>query len=200
MESLYQNSVRKLLAYYFQLIEHQKNANFSIYDETYQITLYRQEQKIVQAFKLPDKIKIYLFLYNRARVLITDELKVDKLYYELSLIAEEHNTPKLLSDKLIIQNATNNEIDPFDFLPDLSVSANSYTLFIYNEILLKKREPEEVICQEFQLLKKLDCLTDIYLLCFDSNYPENPIFHELKASGLQFLTDYLEWFHLEFQF
>lgn len=200
MESLYQNSVRKLLAYYFQLIEYQKNANFSIYDETYQITLYRQEQKIVQAFKLPDKIKIYLFLYNRARVLTTDELKVDKLYYELSLIAEKQNNSRLLSNTFIIENAKSNEIDPFDILPDLSISANSYTLFIYNEILLKKREPEEVICQEFHLLKKMDCLTDIYLLCFDSNYPENPIYHELKASGLQFLTDYLEWFHLEFQF
>ncbi len=200
MESLYQNSVRNLLAYYFNLIEYQKNANFSIYDETYQITLYRQEQKIVQAFKLPEKIKYYLFLYNRARVLATDELKVDKLYYELSLIAEEDNTSELLSDALIIQNAEINRTDPFDFLPDLSVSANSYTLFIYNEILLKKREPVEVICQEFQLLKNLDCLTDIYLLCFDSNYSENPLYHELKSSGLQFLTDYLEWFHLEFQF
>lgn len=138
MESLYQNSVRKLLACYFQLIEYQKNANFSIYDETYQITLYRQEQKIVQAFKLPDKIKIYLFLYNRARVLTTDELKVDKLYYELSLIAEKQNNSRLLSNTFIIENAKSNEIDPFDILPDLSISANSYTLFIYNEILLKK--------------------------------------------------------------
>ena len=188
------------MACYFQLFEYKNNANLSIYDETYQITLYRQEQKIVQAFKLPDKIKIYLFLYNRARVLTTDELKVDKLYYELSLIAEKQNNSRLLSNTFIIENAKSNEIDPFDILPDLSISANSYTLFIYNEILLKKREPEEVICQEFHLLKKMDCLTDIYLLCFDSNYPENPIYHELKASGLQFLTDYLEWFHLEFQF
>ena len=95
----------------------------------------------------------------------------------------------------LVSLAKEHRKNPFDVLPELETNVNSYTLYIYNEILLKDKAPDADVLEEFTLLKKLNCLSYIYLLCLDQNYKENPLFADLQNSGLKYLPSYLQYYH-----
>lgn len=197
MESLYQNKIRNLILDYFQLIETGKNINFSLYDAEYQIALLDKEKEVLDAFQLPHKIKYFLFLFHQANKLLNHDFRIEQLYYELSVCTEEIESENKKDKFTTLQEAKQNEASPFDILPDISVTPHSYTLFIYHEIFLKNEARTDEVWTEFQLLKRLDCLNEIYLLCFDPSYKKNHIFLKLQAAGLQFLQFYLEWHHIK---
>lgn len=199
MDNLYQKEIRELIAQYFQLIEFQQSVDFSLEDDAHQMALYFCEKRIFKKFKIPHKIKHSLFLFHRAKALMNKEFYIDRLYYELSVIAAEQQETIKQQHITSLQFAQKNQIGAFEYLPDISISTDSYTLFIYNEIFMKERASVELIWEELQLIKQLNCQFDIYLLCFDINYEENPIFEELKIAGLKFLAHYLAWFHFEYQ-
>lgn len=199
MDNLYQNQIRDLIIQYFKLLKYQLSVGFSKVNDKHQIAFYRCEKQILDAFSLPHKVKHSLFLFHRAKKLIHKEFHVERLYYELSVIASEQLEDTHTPTPMELLKAKENRADAFEYLPDLSLSTDSYTLFIYNEIFMKEQASVEAIWQELQLIKILDCQFDIYLLCFDIYYEENPIYEELKSAGLKFLPRYLKWFHFEYQ-
>ena len=84
--------------------------------------------------------------------------------------------------------------NPFMMLSELDIPVNSYTVFLYNR-LIHYNVCKETIWNEFDILKKNDRITEIYLLCFDPNYHKNPLFHALIEDGLRLLPAYLKWYH-----
>jgi len=84
--------------------------------------------------------------------------------------------------------------DPFIALPELGVPVNSYTVFLYSQMLHNK-SIQEAVKNEFNILKKTNRITEIYLLCFDVNYHKAPLFHTLIEDGLYLLPAYLRWYH-----
>ena len=195
MEQNYKHRILSALSRYCDCVESHTYTTWAMCRAEEQIETFLLENAILQAFGLPDKAKNHLILYNLAKSNRLQEKKEEKVFYELSVRAEEYLSSRPKTIRQLLAMAKENKSDPFDILPELSVNSNSYTLYIYNEILLKSKASDEEILEEFNLLKKMNCLSYIYLLSFDPNYMKNPLFAELQQSGLKYLLPYLKYYH-----
>lgn len=195
MEQHYKSGILSALGRYCDLLDSHSFKRFEECVAEEQIEAFLLENAILQAFGLPDKVKNHLLIYNLAKTYRNNPLKEDELFYELSVRAEEYLSSRPKTVKQLLSLAKEHRKNPFDVLPELETNVNSYTLYIYNEILLKNKAPDVDVLEEFTLLKKLNCLSYIYLLCFDKNYKENPVFADLQNSGLKYLTSYLQYYH-----
>ena len=87
--------------------------------------------------------------------------------------------------------------EAFDLFPEIQIDLNIYTLFIYNEILIKKNQAVDLVIQEFEKVKGRECLSNIYQLSQLSKNYENSIYYSfLKEKGLIYLDDFVEWCRL----
>ncbi|MCQ2286576.1 MAG: hypothetical protein MJZ76_06855 [Bacteroidales bacterium] len=195
MEKVYNQDTFKLIKQYFSVIEDVPQAVELLGDDQYHISTFTIEKEILKGFALPLSPKYHLYLARMAKDLRKRPANSETLYYELCIKAEEYLSQNKRSVHHLIDAARKYHQTPFEVLPEMLVHINSYTLFIYDEILMKNKDADENIIAEFQRISKLNCLSEIYLLCFDAEYEKNILFDELREKGLRYLTPYLRWFH-----
>lgn len=195
MEHFYNENIYHTINQYFATIE-DENADVRVsYDDQYYIRTFLLEKEILSGFALPDSPKYHLFLSRTAQGLRTRPANTETLYYELCIKAEEYLSKNKKSIHHLVEAARKFHQNPFEVLPEMLVHINSYTLYIYNEILLKSKDIEENIVDEFRRISHLNCLSEIYMLCFDKNYERNELYKELIDNGLRYITPYLRWYH-----
>lgn len=184
-----------LLKQYYKLIQCQGDITFSIYDDQYHLNVFQCETEILSLFGLPNRIKYHHYLYKMAMLAEEDKTEIVYLFQRMKLFSEEQQYTNDSTSGQLINSVRDEKSDPFEILPDLAGNVNGYSLFLYNNMLFKKGIINEKVLDELKLLKKLDCVSDIYLLCFDSDYKHNRIYQELGKSGLKYLSVYLKWYH-----
>lgn len=184
-----------LLKQYLALFNKQWSVDYSFYDAQYQLDLFHYEKQLLSLFGLPLNPDLYLFLFNMTSICRHDEHDAQWLYRQLSLKAEAYFSEEQQNDRQLLYSAKADKKDPFEILPALDVPINSYTIFLYDEIVLKNRGKDQEMLREFQLLKKNNLISEIYMLCFDANYQCNTLYHQLISIGLKHLPYYLSWYH-----
>lgn len=187
--------ILQLLEQYLLLFELQWSSNFSLYDDQYHLDLFHYEKQIFHAFGLPLNPNHYLFLINLATSCHMNQYDKEWLYRKLASKAENSLSEIQRDDIATLSSAKAAKKNPFTILSDLNVPINSYTVFLYDEIVLKNRGDDRDLMNEFQLMKEDNLIADIYMLCFDDRYHANPIFHQLIFAGLKYLPCYLLWYH-----
>ena len=185
----------QLLKQYYKLVECQGDISFSFYDDEYHLKVFQYETEILSLFGLPNRIKYHRSLYELAMQAQKDKSGVSSLFEKMKTISEKQQDKNNLSCDQLVVAVRKNKKDPFEVLPDLVGNVNGYSLFLYNEKLFNKGIVEEKVLEEFKILKNLNCVGDIYLLCFDRDYKHNRIYEKLKQSGLKYLSEYLAWYH-----
>ena len=194
MDIRFKERILELIKQYYKLLERQSDVNYSIYDDGYHTELYQNERLILSFFGLPEKPKYHLLLSNRAFFQDVKEREPERIFQTLSRKAERYLSARNKTSRHLLSMAKATKADPCEILPELKIPVHSYTLYLYNEIVLKNEALHDWVIREFEMLKK-NVLADIYLLCFDNNYKNNPIYKNLSAIGLQFLDSFLEWYH-----
>ena len=195
MEAIYNKEIYQLIKQYFTYIEDVHPDSDSYYDDHFCITSLSIEKEILKGFALPQSPKYHLYLTRTANMLCNRPANAETLYYELCIKAEEYLSKNKESIHNLIDAARKYHQTPFDVLPEMLVHINSYTLFIYNEIMMKGKDTDKNIIDEFERIGMLNCLPEIYMLCFDKEYTKNPLYDELRGRGLQYLSAYLKWYH-----
>lgn len=195
MEQYYKLRILSALSQYCDFIDSHAFVKPEVCHAEEHIEIFLLENTILQAFGLPDKEKHHLALYNLAVACKNKKKKEEQVFYGLSICAEKYLSSRRKTIRQLLIMAKDRKSDPFDILPELSVNSNSYTLYIYNEILLKNKASDEDVLAEFDRMKKLNCLSHIYMLCFDPDYQTNPLFDELQQAGLKYLHSYLKHYH-----
>ena len=151
------------------------------------------EKQMLRRFGLPRSNKFANLIWH-----IVDENQSDNvakaLYERLSEEAEQYlsSHPKTFSQ--LLGQARLSKADPFEVLPELLIGPNSYTLFVYNEVLIKNVDTEDNVMNEFTCIRKHDCLTEIYQLTQIPNWEESALFKQLTGYGLKYLPMYFTWF------
>ncbi|MEI6348981.1 MAG: hypothetical protein WCP69_13625 [Bacteroidota bacterium] len=151
------------------------------------------EKQMLRRFGLPRSNKFTNIIWRVADSEEDNDAAII-LFNSLTTEAECYLTthPKTFSQ--LLSQARLSKADPFDILPEILVGPNSYTLFIYNEILIKNIDSEENVMNEFSIIRKKECLTEIYQLTQLENWEESDLFRQLQSIGLKYLPRYMSWF------
>lgn len=157
----------------------------------------KAEKEILSYFGLPLSSKYIKLIWsifdvtediNEAIAILLEELKEKSLEFEA---AKE----KTMSVKLL--EGVKKQTEAFDLFPEIQIDLNLYTLFIYNEILIKKKQSIDLVIQEFEKIKGKECLSNIYQLSqLSKNYEESIYYKSLKSKELKYLDDFVDWCRL----
>lgn len=182
------SQIHQLLENYLSRFQSQWRDDRDFYCEDIQKQIFEYEKNVLAAFGLPLNSDCYLFLFDKATLCFNDNYAFTWLYEQLATKADRH-----FQGSYGIEKNDKNK-DPFMVLPDLGVPVNSYTVYLYNQ-MLHQNTSQQTVWKEFNILKKTNKITEIYMLCFDADYHKNPLFHKLIDEGLCLLPAYLRWYY-----
>ena len=151
------------------------------------------EKQMLRRFGLPRNNKFTNLIWNI--VDSNDKKKVESVLFDsLSSEAENYLSSHPKTFGQLLGQARLSKADPFEVLPEILIGPNSYTLFVYNEILIKSIDTEDNVMNEFLAIRKHDCLTEIYQLTQIPDWEESALFIQLQSYGLRYLPMYMTWF------
>ncbi len=152
------------------------------------------EKEILSYFGLPLSSKYIKLIWNTFEVMENVNDAISILLDELEEKAKEFELSKAKSMATKLMEGLKNKTEAFDLFPDMQIDLNLYTLFIYNEMFVRKKEPIEKIIQELDKVKGKECLSDIYQLSkISKNYEESDFYQSLKNRRLNYLDNFVEW-------
>lgn len=85
---------------------------------------------------------------------------------KLHLSAWKYLTGTVKSDLQLLENAIETQGNAMHILPELKIPTHSYTIFVFNEILLKKNDSAQNVLDEFKLCNCYEVLDALGTLQF----------------------------------
>lgn len=151
------------------------------------------EKQLLRSFGLPRSNRFSNFVWKIVDSTPSDVV-ASTLYTQLAQEAGQYLSSHPRTFNQLLSQARLSKADPFEVLPEILIGANSYTLFIYNEILLKNIDSEENVMNEYEVIRKRECLTEIYRLTQIAEWEVSELFNRLVSYGLRYLPRYMSWF------
>lgn len=152
------------------------------------------EKKILAFFGLPLKSKYVKLIWNTFEITENMNDAIAMLMQTLSHQSKlyESTKHKQIDEKLKL--ALENKSEAFEFLPEINIDLNLYTLFIYNEIFIQRKEPLLLIIQELDKINNKASISNIYQLSLLSdNYEQSIYYKTLVNQGLIYIDDFVAW-------
>jgi hypothetical protein len=152
-----------------------------------------KEEAILSAFGLPEALKYCQILHKLANRKSVTVAAIRKTLVKLQQAAEKYHNRPVISSLETLALAQQKKLNAFDVLPELGFITHSYTIFLYDSLLLAKKASPEVILTELQTLHKQDLYGPVAKLQFNltPGYRRTKAYKELK-SKLKFLDLFLE--------
>jgi hypothetical protein len=151
------------------------------------------QDEILRSFGLPEKSKF-------AQILECDDIpgneELEELISFLENIAREYLLANTETSIKILSNAKELKLDPFSVLPELKILTHIYSIFVYEEILLKEKDSPENVLNELILFNSdesilfVNKLIESYKINTEQNFIKQNI-SELKYINQFILADYL---------
>ena len=141
------------------------------------------EKEILKKFGLPIRNSFVKLLHDEGK--LTD-FEIDKIIDRLREQAKVYLIEEPSSDLALLRKAQEEKLDPFEVLPELGVTTHVYTIFIYNNYLLTKRESPENVLGILMVCQDDKVLNDIML--FDKT--DTQVIDKLEKSGLKYLREF----------
>jgi hypothetical protein len=150
------------------------------------------ERAILSSFGLPEALKYCKFLHqlaNRKRVTLA---VIKKTIEKLQQAAETYHSRPVTSSLETLKHAQQEKLSGLNVIPELGFIYHTYTVFLYDTLLLPKKATPEAILQELQTLDELELYGPVAKLKFNlaPGYSRTNDYQELK-SKLQFLDLFL---------
>jgi hypothetical protein len=146
------------------------------------------EEEILDAFGLPRNAE-------NAKIIKLDKPLIDVEMKRLIALLHKMAADYLLSDvktpNEILQKAQQNKEDAILVLPELKVQQSLYTLFVYDEILMKHKDSIDHIWEELKLCKD-EKIRSLIANLSDSNTDEVALLSMmLEANGLRYVKQFI---------
>lgn len=148
-------------------------------------------EKILKRFGLPE-------IEDFAKIFTVDtqpsQLEIDERIKELHRVATDYLLSAAKSEHQILKDAQENRESPVNILPELGIETHSYTLFIYNYILLFKRDTVENILAELKKSNNSKILTALGNLEQGNVKDPEKVIQKLKRAGIKYIDDFIKTF------
>jgi hypothetical protein len=143
---------------------------------------------ILKSFGLPISPNYEELVWFKS-VPTTNELKerVSRLYSA----ATRYLLSDAKSDIQILREAQENQSDPFYVLPELKITTHTYTIFVFNKILLKGKDSVENVLHDLRFCNQpeiLDALGQIHFGRIDNDHEIDEL---LEAVGVKYLQQFI---------
>jgi|SRR6218665_165022 len=145
---------------------------------------------ILESLGLPniDAIADEVFSF---KTLPTDR-ELDLTVLALQAAAAEYLAEPAKTDEEILRDAIQDQRDAFEVLPELGLTTHLYTLFIYDEILLKKKEKIDAVLEIFRACKDNAILGALGVLKLKKRRKAyQKTIQLLKSKGIKYIEEYL---------
>lgn len=146
------------------------------------------QEGILKSFGLPpNPNNEELLWFNN---LPTDS-EVENRIKQLHKTATDYLLSNAQPELQILRNAQEQGQDPFLILPELKITTHSYTLFVYNKILLKKMDTIENILHDLKFVNRPNVLDAIGNLEQDNIENAEEVFEFLKDNGVKYIEQFM---------
>ena len=143
---------------------------------------------ILKSFGLPETKENESLLSFTA---LPSDIELDERIKQLHETATEYLLSDAKPELEILREAQETEKSAFSVLPELKVSTHVYTIFVYEHILLKRKDSVENILQELKFSDRpqiLEALGHISLRNLDN---QTQVVAALKSMGLKYVDEFL---------
>lgn len=151
--------------------------------------------KILERFGLPDSDTFGKILFVKS--LPTDK-EVGTIINNLKKAATEYLLSPIKTEAEILDEAIKKKLDPKQVLPEFGITLHLYTIFVYKEILITKRDQPLAVLEALRLADNQKTLSLLATVAMTKNFgeEEKKIFEYLNTKGIK----YLDHFVFAFQF
>lgn len=162
--------------------------NSELFEEIFSI-----EDDILKSFGLPENSKFAQIL-KRNNIPCNHEL--EEMISILENIASEYLLAPTETSISVLTKAKDLKLDAFSVLPELKIITHIYSIFVYEEVLLKEKDTPENVLKELELFNTDDSilfvnkLIESFRIAGEQNFEKQNI-SELKYINQFILSDYL---------
>lgn len=90
-----------------------------------------------------------------------------------------------------LREAQENQSDPMHVLPELKISTHTYTIFVFNKILLKRKDSVENILHDLKFCNQPEILNALGQIQFDTTEHDHELIEYLESTGVKYLPQFL---------
>jgi hypothetical protein len=151
-----------------------------------------KEEEILSAFGLPGSLKFCKVLHKLSNRKSVTAAAIRKTIGSLQQAAQKYHNRPVVSSVETLTLAQQKKLNAFDVLPELGFITHTYTVFLYDDLLLERKAAPAAILKELQILHEQDLYGPVARLHFNLKpaYRRTKAYKALKAQ-LQFLDLYL---------
>ena len=125
---------------------------------------------------------------------VPTHLEVEERVRQLHKTAKEYLLSPAKPEIQILKDAQENKASAFSTLPELGITTHSYTLFIYEKILLGKRDKIENVLEELRRVNQPRMLAILGHLSEGNMEKPHEVIEVLKHLGLKYIDDFVKTF------
>ncbi|MFN5831340.1 MAG: hypothetical protein ACK46R_11370 [Bacteroidota bacterium] len=148
----------------------------------------KMEDELLDTFGLPlnaDYVELIRFSS------IPSEEELHQMIALLNELAQDYLLGEVKTSHEILTQAQENEEDAIFVLPELKVQLSLYTLFVYDEILMKQKDSIDHVWDEFKLCKD-EKIRSLIANLSDPNTDEVALLSiMLEANGLRYVKQFI---------
>lgn len=146
------------------------------------------ESEILTSFGLPEDSHYGNLIFFEV---LPSELEILAIISNLHEVAKDYLLDDPLSDIQVLKNAQEFNQDVSSVLAELKVKNHSYTHFVFDEILLKKKDTVENVLHELKLTKDFEILNILGHVGIVDDETLNEMTQVLKEVGIKYLDLYI---------
>ena len=125
--------------------------------------------KILASFGLPDSNKYGEILFVKTQPTDND---IENIINKLKQAASDYLLSPAKTDVQILEEAVELKLDPEQVLPEFGITSHLYTLFVYKEILLTKRDEPLAVLEALRLANDKKTLNLLGIVALAKNFGE----------------------------
>lgn len=148
----------------------------------------KQQECLLKRFGLPISPEYEKYISFTA---IPTETEIERKILSLYASAYAYLLSPPGTDIKYLQEAQETNEDPFRLMGELKVITHVYTIFVYEKILLQKRDTLENILQELRLVNDTEILQALGNIKFDNVEEPHELIQSLKEKGVRYLDYFL---------
>ncbi len=146
------------------------------------------QEGILQQFGLPtnpDYSKLICF----KSIPTSTELK--ERIIQLHSAATNYLLSDAKSELQDLRDAQENQSDPMHVLPELKISTHTYTIFVFNKILLKRKDSVENILHDLKFCNQPQILNALGQIQFGTTDHDPEVVEFLETAGVKYLQQFI---------
>ena len=148
------------------------------------------ESEILTRFGLPEDSHYNNLIYFKT---LPSELEILDIISKLHEAAKEYLLDDPLSDIQVLENAQEHNHDVSIVLAELKIKNHLYTHFVFDEILIKRKDTLENILYELKLTKNPEILNELGYIGMIDDEDSNYKIQILKDVGVKYLDLYIAY-------